>query len=244
MKSKKIGIVFVHGLGSKAVVWNKIIDLLKKDINLKDKFVYYCYDYPTHKCNYFKKLPNINQLSNGLESFINLKCIECDIIIIVGHSMGGLIARKYILDYIKRKKQPSLKVQKLILYSTPNNGSGFANLGTFFNPRNKQLQELSIGSGFLDDLNEDWHSLGLISQIDSKYIIAGLDDVVDVHSAKQYWGNNNTYTNINKNHRNIVEPTNNQDISFIILKSAINDLIEKLNQDGMDTNLDLLLDQE
>ncbi len=79
-------------------------------------------------------------------------------IIFIAHSMGGIIAREYVLRR-QPNVHPQIDVSKIITLATPNNGAELARLAWLI-PRNRQIQELrhvDQGNTFLESLNSDWN---------------------------------------------------------------------------------------
>ncbi len=77
---------------------------------------------------------------------------------IVAHSMGGLVAREYILRR-QHHAHPQLKLTNVVTLATPNNGSELAKLGWLI-PENRQVEELrhiDKGNTYLESLNKDWN---------------------------------------------------------------------------------------
>ena len=99
-------IILIHGLYMKSFYFNSIKkELAKKNVNIKT-------------LNYNTRLVDdktITRLSNLVESINNN-----DDIFIIGHSLGGLLARKYLTQY-----KPNKKIV-LITLGTPHNTSEVA----------------------------------------------------------------------------------------------------------------------
>jgi len=98
----KMRIVFVHGIGASAKVWEKTEKVIGKKfncsaINFSDRF-----GHPEQQ---------VFELSEFLRQFKNEK------ILLVCHSMGGLVARKYLAKHLTNHN-----ISKLILLGTPNMG--------------------------------------------------------------------------------------------------------------------------
>jgi pimeloyl-ACP methyl ester carboxylesterase len=97
-------VIFVHGIGASASIWKK-------------------FDVPGHALFYIsfsKRYAGPLSLVPELAKFIQqvLRRTKKEKVILVCHSMGGLVARKYLVDF-----SDSHRVEKLILLSTPNLGS-------------------------------------------------------------------------------------------------------------------------
>lgn len=87
---------------------------------------------------------------------------------IVGHSMGGLVAR-YAIGQTSRNNSdfpPYLYVRGIAMLGTPNGGSIWAGACTLASPV-QQCKEMSIGNPFLTDLNNniDWGNSGVSSRL-------------------------------------------------------------------------------
>ena len=93
--------------------------------------------------------------------------------------------------------------------------------GNIVFPGNKQLIDLKKYSVFLDSLNEDWSIFkdSIQSQVDIVYIAGTNDVIVDLNSARNYYGNNSQTTN--HDHFGIVKPENPEDTSVEILKKLL-----------------------
>ena len=77
---------------------------------------------------------------------------------IVAHSMGGLVAREYILRR-QLRAHPQLKVTNVVLLATPNNGSELSEVGRLVS-ESRQIEELrhiDKGNTYLESLNKDWN---------------------------------------------------------------------------------------
>jgi pimeloyl-ACP methyl ester carboxylesterase len=102
-------IIFVHGIGVSAKQWGK-------------------FDIPGHPSFYIsfnKRFDNPSNQVRELKEYINkvLQQTGQGKVILVCHSMGGLVARKYLAE------NRDHKVDKLIMLSAPNNGT----IGLSFN---------------------------------------------------------------------------------------------------------------
>jgi len=61
--------------------------------------------------------PRIRDLAEGLRSQIEVRYPDYKSIILVCHSLGGLVARKYLVEEVKRGKE--LRIDKLLLFAVP-----------------------------------------------------------------------------------------------------------------------------
>jgi hypothetical protein len=73
-----------------------------------------------------------------------------------------------------------------LLFATPNNGTQLASIANLIAYKHNQLKQLCKNSDFIEFLNEDWFKLNIPDIIHIKYVIAGLDKIVDIQSAKNF----------------------------------------------------------
>jgi hypothetical protein len=234
-------IVFIHGLNGNETTWKKFSNCLNDNWDIED-----CYDLEyesyTVELGIIKNIPLINtlyrgikggpkviELSNHLSNTIDEICRSHKRVILVAHSMGGLIARQYLIDTIRNTKTTG-KVKCLFTYATPHYGSKLATfykwlVKPIFTPlhfiwgsgNSKQIVDMCrSNSEFLDNLNKDWNKLGLNNKIDFYRVFGGYDWVVDKRSASMKDATNkNAKLVSSKDHFNIIKPNNKKDRAFI-----------------------------
>jgi len=154
----KIPVVMIHGLWSSPLTWMEMFNDLRSDPQLRDHYQYWFYLYPTGQ-------PFWLSASKFREDMAEMRAridpehtrSELDQMVLVGHSMGGLIARMQTAesgdDYWKivsdkpisdLKAEPEVRsqieqvfyfhanpsVKRVITIGTPHHGSDFANDAT------------------------------------------------------------------------------------------------------------------
>ena len=95
----KIPVVFIHGLMSEPKTWLKILNSLKSDPVLRKKYQFWFFKYPTGN-------PILFSAANLRQSLINVRNVydpdendaDFDKMVLVAHSMGGLLSRFMIQD--------------------------------------------------------------------------------------------------------------------------------------------------
>jgi triacylglycerol esterase/lipase EstA (alpha/beta hydrolase family) len=100
-------LIFIHGLtGNGKDTWGNFPSLIEKDARLGETFDVKHFEYTTKKFDlpFTDKSSPIHHLAETLEGKINNNYREYKNIILICHSMGGLIARKYLTDIIKKIK--------------------------------------------------------------------------------------------------------------------------------------------
>lgn len=227
----KSAIVFVHGLGGDSVsTWGTFPELIRADVALKDYDID-SFSFPTSLFRvplFSKKYPKIQTLADALRTLIDTKYRDSSNLILVCHSLGGLIARRYLVDEVKRKAE--LRVRGLLLYAVPNDGAGLANVTSHVSFRHNQLLQLCKDSDLIRDLNADWETNGLAERIKVRYVVAGLDRVVTEESARSSWGANNVDVLADRGHIDLVKPKGPQDLTYLILKTFAISFIDQSSE--------------
>lgn len=216
-------ILFIHGLGScSSSTWGMFEAVLRADNALFSSLDIYHFEYKT-SCIYipgiFGKQLKLQDLAEALKTMINTKLAGYSEIVLVCHSMGGLIARRYLLDEVVNKRR--LKVQRVLFYAVPHTGAGIAGIGSFFSPFQVQIKQLCKNSDFLHALNNEWEKLNLNYAFASLYITGGQDKVVSVESSKHYLGNTSTEIAHEHCHADITCPVSAASIPYLLFKEHV-----------------------
>ena len=217
---KKI-VLFVHGLsGSANGTWGDMLNAFSSDLELVD-YAYACYSYPTSllRIPFTKRMGGIQEIASGLRTHIETHFEDKTGIILVGHSLGGVVARQYILDEIK--SQRTGRIRGVALFATPHTGAALASIGNSLSKSHRHLAQLCHGSDILDIINSDWVKLKIEDQVSALYIVGGGDAVVPRDSAAPYLGADNVRTLIQHGHIDIVKPKDSHDTRFMLLRGFI-----------------------
>lgn len=209
-------ILFVHGLGGDArTTWGNFPKLIQNDPELRDYDLYF-FTYPTSLVSlpWSKKYPRIQTLAEALRTDIENRFAKQSNIILVCHSLGGLIGRKYLIEELKNHRP--LRIPGILLYAVPNNGAALASIGDLISWRHNQLRQLCRDADVIRDVGSDWVALKVNEAVKTRYVIAALDRVVDEESARVFWGNPGIDTVSDRGHRDVVKPRNSNDITFLI----------------------------
>lgn len=199
---KKNLIIFIHGFLGSEKTWKKdnsmpLIDYLIADKEIYNNFNIALFEYHTDLLSLFPKTNNllnflnkkknpinlsINRLSQLLESRIQYTCADYENIILIGHSMGGLVAKRFILDDLN--KNSDSKVKLYVSLATPHSGSIIANFGKLL-IKNIQTNDLAALSDSISTMNDEWvknknlpkriYGQGAYDQIVSKQSSIALD---------------------------------------------------------------------
>lgn len=157
-------VIFIHGLcGDTKTTWTNATthfvfpEELARDFAKENQPAYVvAFDYVSR----LQGGPSILSIADHLEFEIGelLKKHPYRRLRIVAHSMGGLVAREYILRRQPRA-HPQLRVTNVVLLATPNNGNELSELGRFIS-ESRQIEELrhiDKGNTYLESLNNDWN---------------------------------------------------------------------------------------
>lgn len=223
-------IVLVHGLnGDLTKTWGKFPKLLGEDPDLDVKVVSYGYGFyywPLIGAN-----ESIHNIADGLATEIDVRCSPDDELILVGHSLGGLIIRRYLLDQFFKRKLPNVK--KVCFYAVPQNGSGLSNIAGLIGWRNQQLKTLCKDNKYLEEMNDQWVSTKIGNNFEILSVIGGKDSIVTSESSKSIFREYDVKTIEGRGHVDIVKPSGYDDTSYLVLKQFIlakNSVVKYLNE--------------
>jgi len=229
---KKKAVLFVHGLNGSRTTWGNFKEFIENDVSLDYKVFYY--EYPS---SLFRIIPILQDkyaspraLAGGLKTYIDTVLSDYDEIVLVGHSLGGVLIKKYLVDSKiseKSNRNPlARKIRKVMFYAVPQEGSGLANASSVISFGHGHLKQLGKNSEFLDTLNDTW----AISQVENDYeirlVIATEDAIVSEYSAKANFRHAAIEFIPGKGHKSISKPNGPHDLSYLILKKF---LLESIN---------------
>lgn len=227
-------IVFVHGLGGEIEkTWGNFPQFLMDDDEIEHKVIQYGYTSPNPITQFFFPAPSILSIANGLLTDLSARCdLANDEIILVGHSLGGLVIRRLLLRL--DAKGTTHNIRKVCFFDVPHEGSGFAKVGKYIAWFNRHLKTLASNTTELDDLNEQWIDKKLDAHLNILSIIDANETVVSAMSSKSIFRYHPIETINGVNHSSIVKPQSKDDTVVILLKSFIKNLpsVGKFNLDA------------
>lgn len=163
---QRTAVVFIHGvLGEADATW-RVNDrseswpqLLATDPELPPSNVYVL-GYRSHP---LQSGSNIEQVATRLLQQLRDEGVfkKHDKVALIGHSMGGLVAKRMVLSLRAEGAQQELaKLRGVIFLSTPAHGAEVAGLAKWLslNPQFKDLQPAELNT-FLQTLHNDWQRL-------------------------------------------------------------------------------------
>ena len=255
-KNKNL-IIFIHGLTGSNETWkneetnNTYPDLLLTDEVIADNFDIAYFEYFTSFLNIKENIgilrslisknkstpKNISllEISNVLNTRIDYDLIDYDSIVIIAHSMGGLIAKQSIIKYLTKNS----KIKLFLSLAVPHLGSELATYGDFISP-NININELKPFSNETITLMQQW--LNASNLPITKYFNGVYEGTVNKNSAVPFNTKEEDILNIDENHRTICKP---KDTNSIVIKSSIHILKEFLKINKVDDiDYDFIVDGE
>lgn len=129
-------VVLVHGIFCNGGYWRPLIRYLRK------RGITHCYT-----INLEPPLASINRYARDLAQYVEDVCAaaHAEKVVLVGHSMGGLVGRAYVQRYGGDKR-----VLKLITIASPHHGSYLA-----YCAAGQNVQQMRPGSAWLEVLNAE-----------------------------------------------------------------------------------------
>lgn len=213
-------IILVHGLGgTKDGTWGEFPNLLKGDSDVGFDVLLLGYESPS-LWKFWRRAPSVLNIANGIITEIKTNCdLENDEIILVGHSLGGIVIKKVLL--LLQNQQISNKIFKVCFFDVPHDGSGYANVGKYLSFRNRHLKSLTRDSSELDDISDQWIANGLNNSLTILSVICANDDIVSSSSSKSIFREHEVVTINNVDHITIVKPQNEEYTSYKVLRKFI-----------------------
>ncbi len=151
-------LIFIHGWnGDKQDTWEKFPQLARNDPPLGEYDIWPI-DYPTYM---FRRQLGIEGLARFFDDqFQTVYGIDAryESIVIICHSMGGLVARRLLIRRTLRGENNS-RYAALIEIATPHQGADPAALADALDVSRGVTEEMKAGSSFLNVLQDDWRQL-------------------------------------------------------------------------------------
>ncbi|MEC4049322.1 ABC-three component system protein [Flavobacterium sp. SUN046] len=236
-------IVFIHGFIGGEKTWIKddetrpFIDLVLNDNKINDNFDIGIFQYHTELLNFFPKAKSliglftnkkkpvnlpINEISRLLESQLRYSYPQYENIILIGHSMGGLVAKRYILDDITTNS--TTRVKLYVSLATPHSGSNLATYGkTIIN--NFQIKDLSPLSDSISAMNDEWVKCKQLPK--RLYVQGSYDNIVPKVSSVSVDKDAQEVVYCDEDHFSVITPTGKSVVVDAIITELHNILKEQ-----------------
>lgn len=248
-------VVLIHGLGAAESTWTykgvSWIDLFLSDETFKSLDVAEITYDTSHLANglltsmgikkiklgRFKSFTvgkgpctNIEILARELKREIDTKKIkQYKNVVLIGHSMGGLVAIRYILEELENNQTQNVK--GMISMATPYNGSSFALYSQLIKSINRhaQIPSLEPNSNFLDETIRLWQKHLDRMNLDFKFFFGTEDTIVPENSAIPHIVSSKWTGGIPLpgDHSGILNVENHSSTSYIHVSEAVKEVFEK-----------------
>lgn len=243
-------ILFIHGLTGSNETWKNEETgktfplLLLEDNEIYRNFDIAYFEYFTHFFNIKPRLRSllslitrdkstpknlsVQELSSLLQTRIEYELIEYDNIVLIAHSMGGLIAKRTILDNIFKGNS---KIKLFLSLAVPHLGSDLAVYADFVSS-NIQIEDLRPLSNETIELLNKWLKTSNLPT--TKYFVGAYEGTVPMNSAIPPSTNVNDILSINENHRTISKPKDKNSIVVISTIKILKDFLKNVKVDDID----------
>lgn len=117
-----------------------------------------------------------------------------------------------------------LRVQKVVLYAVPNDGSSLAAISRKLSIwDNAHVKQLCKKSEFLENLRVDWARTEVGADVDFTIVVGGNDRIVTLASAEGNFRSRDLEPKVipEAGHINISKPKSADDLRYIILRNAL-----------------------
>lgn len=253
-KGNKNLILFIHGFTGGSETWdhptNKEISfptLLQKEEKIGSNFDIATINYYTKMVSFEKsktvfsglmrsfkrsskiayKNVGIEELSNLLKTIIEFNCSEYKNIVVVAHSMGGLVTKSYILNTLQNS---SCKVKLFISLAVPHKGVDWATMGAKLYRKNEQVMDLASSSHILSDINNRWvKQEELLPHI--VYFYGQSDKVVTKENAIGIQKGEHDIVTCSDDHFTICKPENSSSLVYLGVRQRILAFLQELHLD-------------
>ncbi len=242
-------IALIHGMGTKdpQAYWQDFLAVLANDEKLHE-FGVFVWKYPTHVQpggirNAFSTLkrqtlretaPRIALLGSTWNTTYQTQFQGYQDVVLVCHSMGGLVVKSWILDRLEQGQSTSLAtLRHIAFYATPHQGAPVTTLAQW----NKQLKDMQLDSPFIENIDRRWydhvvawkerlpgpayeHFNGYIPHL----VLAGLNDAVVPSQYATIRGM--PLTSIDGDHSQVIQPVDRNDTRYQIWRIQLDEMFE------------------
>ncbi len=219
---KKLAIIFVHGFGGKAgKTWGEFPQFLLRDARLAEWDIFslgYASNLSFDVGGIWAADPQIDLLSEFFQTALaNYPLGNYAQIVLVAHSMGGLVVQRALLN----ERTLTNRVSHLFLYATPSAGLEKASL---FSLLKRQVRDLASDSSFIKTLRQEWTAkFGERPPFYFISIAGDRDEFVPASSSFTLFPSDLRAV-IPGNHIQLVKPKSHSDLSVqLLLKGILGD---------------------
>ena len=235
-------ILFIHGFTGDENTWRNsgmesFPEMLSKDQEISEKFDVALFLYYTKLLNLFSKAGNVSKLirrlfkkshqksknntsideiANLLRTEIRFKLHDYESIIVVAHSMGGLVTKSCIIKDLQESIPTKIKL--FISLAVPHMGVELASFGKLISS-NIQIGELAPLNRLIHEINDAW--LKTTIRPTTKYFYGVNDDLVAKTSSVPMDKEISDAISVDEDHVSICKPDSPNNTTFVAVKKLI-----------------------
>lgn len=189
--------------------------------------------YTTHL---FRRSPSVDEAAAQLRTELRLRTRDYGGVVLVAHSMGGLIVRAAVIAALQEGHvEDCHPIRHVVLLGTPNDGLDLARvIGRF----NRQVAALRIDGQTVTDLRTEWMNRVYAPSVRPGEertkmripvtTVVGLDDrLVPPESARSFF-RMPPPESVPGDHRSMKDPENADDTVYLLIKRAVRDAHDDL----------------
>ncbi|WLI34277.1 ABC-three component system protein [Pseudomonas sp. FP818] len=242
--NKKNLILFVHGFCGGEATWRNgtaksFPELLLDDPEISSNYDVAYFSYFTKLLNLFAKAGkvstllkrvfstshgklakniSIEEIGNLLRTEIRFRLQSYENLIIVAHSMGGLVTKSAITNDIQ-EKTPS-KIKLFISLAVPHHGAEAATYGSLIS-ENLQIEGLAPLNDFIHKISDEWLKTSI--RPTTKYFYGTYDTIVKKTSAAPSDKEKSDIIPVSEDHTSITKPEGPNSTIYIAVRQTILD---------------------
>lgn len=235
-------ILFIHGFTGGADTWNdskntSFPNLMSQDEDISKNHDVAQFTYFSKLTNLYAKVSNtsklikklfstshgklrknssIEEISNLLRTEIRFRLEKYDTIIVIAHSMGGLVTKSAIVKDLEDKSLSKIKL--FVSLAVPHQGAKLATYGNLVS-NNLQIENLAPLNDFIHKTNDYWLKTNL--RPDTKYFYGLSDGVVSKTSAVPADKEVSDIIPVDEDHSSITKPIDKNCTIYIAVKQLI-----------------------
>jgi triacylglycerol esterase/lipase EstA (alpha/beta hydrolase family) len=246
-KNRKNLILFIHGLTGDKMTWvnesgMSFSDLLMQDKDLKKKFdiadfTYYSKLVTSTAGKVVQSLASklfsgiskkvmlnldVDDITDLLITELKVKCSEYQNVVIIAHSLGGLIAKSTILKAKDDKSIPPIRI--FISLAVPHDGANLAIVAQYLNS-NIQLENLKPLSQNVKVLNNNWIQTPVDQLPQTIYFQGKYDMIVPSTSSIGYQQNAQEVIYLEEDHSSIAKPASVEATLYLAVMKTIKEML-------------------
>jgi hypothetical protein len=167
---------------------------------------------------------SIDDITDILYSHLKIEFRKYDKVVIIAHSMGGLIAKATILKLIRKKEN---KITLYLSLNVPNNGSKLADFGKLIFS-NANIKDLAPLSKIIDEITRGWIDSKNAKLLPETIYFQGKNDVIVPNESSIGYDSRPTQeVYSDDDHSSILKP---HDANSVVMASITHALLETLKK--------------